>query len=178
MADLDIDVYNDGFATYGGDGYIYAARGDNDTEFYRYSVSWDNWESLTDVPANVNEGGSGESNGFDKIFVMPGSGSNTYADSLYTYIMQTSNSSFEESGSYESQSHDLINVYKWANLELNYSLADNTSLSIYTRSSSDNSNWSSWTIVSNEKQVGHEYTYEVNSQANHYIQVKFEIEKN
>lgn len=176
VADLDIDVYNDGFATYGGDGYIYAARGDNDTEFYRYSVSGNTWESLTDVPANMNEGGSGESNGFDKIFVMPGSGSNTYADGLYTYIMQTSNSSFEEEGSYESQSHDLVNVYKWANLEMNHVLADNTSLTIYTRSSADNSTWSSWTLVSNAKQTGNDYSYEINSPANRYLQIKFELE--
>ena len=176
VADLDIDVYNDGFMTYGGDGYLYAARGDNDTEFYRYSIAEDNWESLEDVPANVNEGGSGESDGLNKILVMPGSGVNTYADGLYTYIMQTSNSSFQESGTYESQSHDLVSVYKWANLEMNYSLADNTDLSIYTRTSADNSDWSSWAVVSNEKNIGSNYSYEINSPANRYIQVKFELE--
>ena len=173
LSNIGIDVYNDGFLANPGNGYLYAARGDNDTEFYRYDVSGDAWTSIADAPANINEGGSGESDGGSKIFVIPGSGSNTYADGLYTYVTQTDDSSFEESGEYISPSHDLTAVYKWANLKLDYQSATNASLITYTRSSSDNSNWSSWTATSEEKQIGNIYSYKINSPTNRYLQVKF-----
>ncbi len=173
LSNIGIDVYNDGFMATGGDGNLYVARGDNDTEFYRYSISGDTWSNLVDVPANVNEGGSGESNGSNKIFVMPGSGLNTYADGLYTYVMQTDTSSFEESGDYVTQSHDLSSVYKWAGLQTEYSVVNNASLSIQTRSSADNSTWSSWTAVSQEKLIGSTYNYQINSPAARYLQIKF-----
>lgn len=173
LSNIGIDVYNDGFTATGGDGYLYAARGENDTEFYRYSISEDEWSNLVDVPANMNEGGSGESNGDNKIFVLPGSGTDTYADGLYTYVMQTDSSSFEESGNYVTQSHDLSSVYKWMSLQTDYSLGNNTSLSIQTRSSADNSDWSSWTAVSQEKLIGSTYHYQINSSPARYLQLKF-----
>ena len=40
----------------GGD-YIFAWRGDDTTEFWRYSISGDNWVVMEDVPAPVGEGG-------------------------------------------------------------------------------------------------------------------------
>lgn len=173
LSNIGLRVYNDGFMTNGGNGYLYAARGQNDTKFRRYSISSDTWSDLAAVPANVYVGGSGESNGNDKIFVMPGSGTNTYADGLYTYVMQTDASSFEESGNYITQSHDLSSVYKWTSLQTSYSLASNSSLSIQTRSSVDNSTWSSWTAVSKEKLIGSVYNYQINSPAARYLQLKF-----
>lgn len=173
VADLSIDVYNDGFLVDGGDGYLYLARGDNDTEFFRYSISGDAWSSLVDVPANVYLGGSAASNGSTKTFVLPGAGSNTYSDALYTYIQQTTSSSFEESGTYVSQTHDLTSVYAWGSLVVNYTDASSAGLTIETRSSSDGSTWSSWTAVSNEKQVGSNYSYSINSAVNRYLQVRF-----
>lgn len=176
LTDIGIDVYNDGFLTDGGNGTFYAARGDNDSDFYSYSISANSWTTLEDAPANIYTGGSGESNGTNKIFMLPGAGTYSYSDGLYTYVMATDTSGFEESGSYISQSHDLTSVYKWANLDIVYSKPNSTSLTISTRSSDDNNTWSSWTAVSLEKLVGTTYSYKINSPANRYIQIQFEYD--
>ncbi|MBU1034146.1 hypothetical protein KKI22_04385 [Patescibacteria group bacterium] len=175
VSDLNIDVYNDGFATYGGDGNIYAARGENDNDFYKYSVVDNNWTQLGNAPSKIYVGGSGESNGVDKVFMLSGTGTGGYDNGIYTYIMETATSSFEEEGTYTSVSHDLDSVYKWINLQVDYVLANNASLSIKTRSSEDNSTWSSWTAVASEKKNGSSYIYEIKSPAARYLEIKFEL---
>ncbi len=175
LTDIGIDVYNDGFLADGGNGVFYAARGENDNDMFSYTVSSDSWATLEVAPANIYAGGSGESNGSNKLYMLPGSGTNAYQDGLYTYVMATDTSGFEESGSYISQSHDLTSVYKWANIDVVATVPDNTTLSVSTRSSADNSDWSSWVQVSLEKHVGTTYSYKINSPANRYIQVKFEF---
>lgn len=175
VSDLNIDVYNDGFASYGGDGNIYAARGENDNDFYKYSIANNLWTTLSNAPANVYYGGAGESDGVNKLLMLTGaaSGANTFNDGLYTYVMQTDSSGFEEAGAYTSSTHDLTSVYKWVNLQVDYVTADNANLTIQTRSSADNSTWSSWTAVASEKSRGTAYTYEIKSPVARYLQVKF-----
>lgn len=173
VADLNIDVYYGGFLADGGDGNYYAARGDNDTDFYKYSVAENTWTTLGNAPARINQGGSGESNGSEKIHMITGSGTGSFSDGVYTYIMETDTSGFEESGEYITQSHDLTSVYKWANLVVTHTSVSNASLEIQTRSSSDNSTWSSWTAVAEEKQSDTTHTYQIKSPADRYIQVKF-----
>lgn len=175
VADLSIDVNNDGFLVDGGDGNFYAARGENDTDFFKYSVSGDSWTTLDDTPARIYQGGSAESNGSNQIYMLAGNGTGSYSDGVYTYVMQTDTSGFQEAGTYTSQSHDLTAVYKWASLVVNYTSATNTTLSIQTRSSDDNATWSSWTAVAQEKQVGTEYSYQIKSTPARYIQVKFSL---
>jgi len=168
-------IYNDGFLVDGGGDYLYACRGGNTTACYRYSISNDSWEAIADAPAQINEGGAAASDGESKIYVIAGGGSNTYQDGIYTYVMETSNSSFEESGSYISPVHDLTAVYKFANLTLTYTPASNTTLTVYTRTSEDNQTWSSWAQATSEKVIGNTYTYKINSPARRYFQVKFEL---
>lgn len=175
VADLNIDVYNDGFASYGGDGNIYVARAENDNDFYKYSIANNLWTTLANAPANISSGGAGESDGVNKLLMLTGAatGANTFNDGIYTYVMQTSTSGFEESGDYTSSSHDLSSVYKWANLQVDYVSAENANLEIQTRSSDDENTWSSWTAVSSAKSHGTTYNYEINSPVARYIQVKF-----
>lgn len=175
VADLNVTIYNDGFLADGGDGNFYAARGANDTSFFKYSVSDNTWTTLDNAPARIYQGGSGESNGTNKLFMLTGSGTGSYQDAIYTYVMSTSDSGFEESGNYTSQTHDLTSVYKWANLTITYQSATNTTLSIQTRSSADASTWSSWTAVNEEQNLGTTYTYQIKSPANRYLQVKFDL---
>lgn len=175
LANLDIDVYNDGFLADGGDGNFYVSKGENTTNFYKYSVSGDSWTQLDDAPARIYQGGSGESNGNNKLYMLSGTGTNSIRDGIYTYVMETSSSGFEESGTYTSQTHDLTSVYKWASLETTYTSASNAALSISTRSSADNVTWSSWTAVSSQKQEGSTYHYKINSPANRYIEIQFEF---
>ncbi|MDQ5951538.1 MAG: large repetitive protein [Patescibacteria group bacterium] len=175
VADLNIDVNNDGFLVDGGDGNFYAARGENDTDFFKYSVSDNSWNALNNTPVRVFSGGAAESNGTNKIHMLSGIGTGSYSDAIYTYVMPTENSAFEEEGDYTSPAHDLTAVYKWANLVVDYTSTNNTALSIQTRTSGDNITWSSWTAVAQEKQIGTEYTYQIKSSPQRYIQVKFSL---
>lgn len=174
-SNLNIDVYNDGFLTNGGDGNLYAARGDNDNDFYKYTIASDLWTQLGNAPSKIYAGGSGESNGVDRLLMLSGTGTGGWDNSIYTYIQETENSSFEESGEYISEVHDFGAVYKWISLQIDYNEANNASLSIQTRSSNDNSTWSSWTAVASEKQKGTTYTYEIKSPAARYLQIKFDF---
>ena len=89
--------------------------------------------------------------------------------------MQTDNSSFEESGSYISPVHDLTSIYRFANLSLTYTSGTNATLTVSSRSSADNETWSSWSVATEGKQVGTNYSYKINSTANRYLQLKFEL---
>ena len=172
---IGIDVYNDGFLTDGGDGNFYAAKGENTNGFYKYSVADDLWSEIGNAPARIYTGGSGESNGSNKIYMLSGNGTGSVRDDIYTYVNQTTTSGFKESGSYISQTHDLTSVYKWASLNLVATTENNTGITISTRTSEDSSTWSSWTAVSAEKVLGDNYSYKINSPANRYIEVKFEL---
>ncbi len=168
-------IYNDGFLVDGGGDYLYACRGQNTVSCYNYSISGNNWTAIANAPAQISTGGSAASNGTDKIFVIAGPGTNTFSNGLYTYVMQTSTSSFQESGSYTSPVHDLTATYKYANIDINYTSASNAALTVKTRASSDNSTWSDWAAASETKQVGTTYNYNINSSANRYLQVKLEL---
>ena len=173
--DIQIDVYNDGWLTNGGDGHLYAVKGENTHNFYRYSLNDNIWTQLDDAPLRFYQGSAGEADGVNKIYAMPGSGSYSYRDGVYTYVMQTDSSSFKSKGSYTSQVHDLTQVYKWDNLRVVYEKPSNAGLVIKTRTSDDNNTWSNWALVADEKQSGNTYTYQIKSLPARYIQVKFEL---
>lgn len=168
-------IYNDGFLVDSGGDYLYSCRGGNSNECFRYSVSGNTWTAIANAPAQISQGGSAASNGADKIFVIAGPGTNTFSNGLYTYVMQTSTSSFEESGNYLSPSHDLTATYKYANINVTYTSATNSTLTVYTQSSSDNSTWSDWSEASEVKSVGTTYTYKINSPAARYVKIKFSM---
>lgn len=176
VADLNIDVYNDGFLVDGNNGNFYGARGENDTDFFSYSVDGNSWTQLDNTPVRVYMGGAGESNGNNKIHMLSGTSTGAYADAVYTYVMKTDTSAFEESGSYTTQTHDLTSVYQWATLELQYQAATNTTLTTKTRSSSDGVSWSSWTAVASEKIIGNSRSYQIKSPPARYIEIQFEME--
>jgi len=175
LAPLGINVYNDGFLVNGGNGSFYAERGQNDTDFFKYTVADNSWETLDDAPARVYAGGAAESNESDRIYMLSGSGSYAFQDAIYTYVMDTDTSGFSESGSYQTDSHDFENVYKWASLDVNLTDSQNAQVSISTRTSDDTATWSSWTAVSSEKIVGTLHSYKIHSPAAQYIQVLFEL---
>lgn len=173
---MPIDVYNDGFIVDGGGNYLYGCKAENTPYCYRYSISGDSWESIDDAPANIYYAAAAASDGSAKIFVIAGPGTNTFNDGLYTYIMETDTSSFEEEGTYNSKTHDLTSVYRWANLAVNYTSATNNTLTAYTRTSANGTDWDDWTLSSEKGSFGTSYLYKINSTEARYIQVKFELE--
>jgi hypothetical protein len=104
-------------------------------------------------------------------------GTNAVSDGLYTFTQQTSTTSFATAGSYLSASHNLSSVYKWANLTLTYTLPSNTTLTVKTQTSSDNSNWSSLTEATNKQRLTgtDTYLYQIASPANQYIRLEISM---
>ena len=175
LTPLSVTVQTDGFLVDGNDGYLYATRGINLADYWRYSITNDSWEELNTVPALVSTGGAGEANGVNKIFMIPGANANNYQDALYTYVMQTNESGFVRSGQYESPAHDFSSVYKWGNLTVDQSTPVNTTLEIQTRSSEDESVWSDWVAVSLPQQTGSTYSYKIHSPPARYLQLRFQL---
>lgn len=177
VADLPagMTVGADGFLVDGGDDSLYACRAINTSTCYQYSISGNSWTQIANAPANITAGGDVASNLSDKFYVIAGAGTNTFSDGLYNFVMQTTGSSFEESGSYESPSIAIPDVYKFANLSVSSTASSNATLKAYTRTSSDNSTWSSWSQATEGKTSGTTTAYKVNSPADSYIEVKFEF---
>ena len=172
---LSDSVYNDGFLVDSGGDYLYACKGYNTASCYRYSVSGDSWSAIANFPGAIYYGGAAASDGSGKMYVLPGPGTNSYANGLYTYVMESSTTSFEEAGSYQSATIDLGEVYRLANLTLTYSSATNNTLTVSTRTSTDGVVWDAWVSANEEKAVGTSYEYKINSTVQRYLQVQFEL---
>lgn len=160
----------------GGDGYLYLVRGENSYHFLRYSISGNTWEVMPKLPANVTTGGGLVNGGDGKLYLLAGNGTATYGDGLYVYVVPTATASFEESGEFISGAHFVGDVYKWSNLRLTYASVEDSSISVYTRSSADGETWSSWASSNSLKVVNDTtYEYKISSPINQYIQVKFNL---
>lgn len=168
-----VNVYRDGFLVDIGPDTLMACRGENTTTCYTYSIAANAWTALDNAKVNIYSGGAAASNGTDKVFVIPGGGTNTYANGLYTYVIQSADSSFEESGSFISATHDLINTYRFANLSVTYASAANATITPSTRTSDDGESWTDWAAATELKTVGSAYEYKINSSPKRYTQVKF-----
>ena len=73
MADTPATVYGGGSqAVYTGGDYIYALRGDNTTDFWRYSISSNSWTSMASTPASVELGATMVYTGGDYIYAVRG----------------------------------------------------------------------------------------------------------
>ncbi len=159
------------------DGYLHAMRGNNTRENFRYNITADSWEELEDVPSRVyREGDAVFSN--DRIWLTARGESDSYRNGLYSYVVGSAenDTGFKKTGNYTSESIDLIDVYKWANLTARYILPNNTSAVIYTRTSSDEVEWSSWERVTNEQIPSpNEHRFNILSGENRYIQIRIEF---
>jgi len=176
----------------GNDGYLYTVVGYNATTasasfYYRYNIATPGWEQMASIPAQPTTGGSGtyQSN---RVWSTVGAGTNSYNDGLYNYVISSSanGTGFEKTGSYTSETIDLLSVYDWANLTAKYTIPDTsaTFVSIQTQTSTglngegesgddeENWIWSEWSDVSNDHQVGDTHTFTINSPAAEYIKIK------
>ncbi|MEA2007061.1 MAG: hypothetical protein U9O20_02785 [Patescibacteria group bacterium] len=161
----------------GEDGYLYATRGNNTDDYYRYDISGNTWEALDDVPGQIYVGGHGVISN-NRLWVVPGQGTNTYQDGLYNYIIasEANDVGYEKTGTYTSDAIDLTDVYRWANLTVTMAEPNNTGLTISTRTSSDGLDWSSWSEVSEEKEFSSNvHRFNIQSAANRYIQIQMEF---
>lgn len=165
----------------GHDGYLYAALGNNTTNFYRYDLTGNTWTSVNTMPANFTTGASSAFQNY-QMWSVAGAGTNTFSDGLYNYLVssQTNGIGFQKTGSYVSDTFNLVSVYDWADLEVVYDLPDpgTTFVTIETRSSEDGTTWSDWAATSNdhvqEGGIGNPDTHKmsINSPVNPYLQAR------
>jgi hypothetical protein len=152
MTAITAAVNTDGFAVDGGDSdSIIVCRGGNTAVCYKYSIAGNSWTTLDTSVANYNTGAAGDlSSG--RMYSIAGAGTNTFSDGLYSYVVETASTSFEKTGNYISQVHDFTTVYKFSNLSVTYTEgASGTTITPYTRSSADNSTWTTWTAAASTK---------------------------
>jgi hypothetical protein len=171
-------VFNyDGFLVKGAGDTMYGCRGGNTPDCFSYSVTSNVWANVgSSAPAQITYGGAGAVNqNGDKMYVIAGAGTNTYSNGLYSFVIPTANSAVGESGTFVSTTHDLGTVFRFANLQVGYSGANNATLVVSTRTSTDGVTWDNWVEASSEKQIGTNYYYRVGSTARRYFQVKFDL---
>lgn len=167
-------IGNSGFLVDGGDS-IYATRGINTNAALQYSISGNTWSSIANAPAQITSGGAGASNGTDTMYVIAGAGTNTFGNGLYSYIMQTANTSFESTGEFVSSTIDLSSVYRYARLHVTANVPTGTAVTSYTRSSDNGSTWDEWQQAVSEKTVGTSRSYKISSTPKRYMQVKIAL---
>lgn len=178
VADVPVggNINADGFLEISGPNTFIACRGGNSALCYQYSISGNTWSSIANAPANINLGGAAASNGSNRMLVVAGNGgTNSLNYGLYSYIIGSENSGYVEEGSYTSPSHDLEYAYKFANVSVEYQSANNTTLQVETRSSSDGTTWGAWAETSELKTTGTTYKYKVNSTPQQYLQIRFNL---
>ena len=173
---LPVAISTGGGIVDGGDGYLYVTRGANTANNYRYRIAdglGGTWASVTDIPAQVNTGGF-EEHVSNRNWVIAGNGTNSYPDGLYSFVVSSTGNGtgFKKTGTYTSESLNLVSVYKWANFSVNYTLPNNTFVTFETRTSADGVTWDNWTNISNEQVFGTTHTFKINSAPNGYLQVR------
>ncbi|MGB5018662.1 MAG: hypothetical protein WBO66_02950, partial [Candidatus Moraniibacteriota bacterium] len=176
MPVLPATISSGGSIADGHDGYIYTTRGANTSNYYRYLLAdglAGTWEAVTDVPAQVNIGGF-QKHLSNRNWVTAGNGTNSYPDGLYSYVVSSTGNGtgFQKTGTYTSETLNLVSVYKWANFSANYTLPNNTFVTFETRTSADGATWDNWTNISNEQVLGTTHTFKINSAPNGYLQVR------
>ncbi|NTW46398.1 MAG: hypothetical protein HGB18_05140 [Candidatus Moranbacteria bacterium] len=162
----------------GEDGYLYATQGGNTSGYYRYSISGNSWETLDSIPAQVSFGGGGAGMyAGHRIWTIAGSGTNTLSDGLYSYVVSSpsQNVGFVSEGTYVSDVMDLVSVYGWAGLSVDYEQPANTYVVVETRSSEDGSLWSEWSASSDERIHGERHDFGIVSPKARYMQVRLTL---
>ncbi|HPT66181.1 MAG TPA: fibronectin type III domain-containing protein [Candidatus Woesebacteria bacterium] len=179
VADLPsgMTVTTDGFLVDLGGNKLMACRGNNTNTCYEYSISDNSWQLIDGTfGPYIYRGAAGASNGENRAFIIPGNGTvNTPNNGIYSYVSQGSDSAYEEDGSYISPVYDLDMVYRFANLKVGVSMPNNTDLNVYTKTSSDNVEWSDWALVSDKKIIGNDWIYKINSIPGRYLMIKLNL---
>lgn len=141
-----VPVTSGGALTFAGSDNIFAFSG-GDKSFYKYSVSTNSWSSLPSAPATISVGGGLAYNGTDSLYAFMGGGTTLF----FKYIISTglwtaSPEKVVSPGSISGLKLDSGAGQKssWASLTASQTAPANTSVTYETRSSNDNSVWTSW----------------------------------
>jgi len=146
-------------------GCIFAFTGNFTKDFWRYNINGGDWEKMANAPHWIGGGGSVTYNpDDDKIYATGG----YYSTSLWTYTIEDDNTDYVSEGVYVSKPIDLTYA---ADFTGGFSATDNTpantTITYYSRTSSDQATWSDWATISGGT---------ISSSAARFIQIKILLE--
>jgi len=130
--------------------YIYALNGFGARYFWRYPISGNSWKPLEPTPGAIYHGGSLAWTGEENLYALQGRhprGENNFW--RYTVLPELP----YYSGTFISMAHDTSGMANWGIISWDNYTPENTSLEIWTRTSSDNLNWLDWEKCENNAQV-------------------------
>ena len=157
VADIPSPVAYGGSITWDNGDYIYVLNGNATRLFWRYSISGNSWTQMKTTSGDISSGGSLAWTGGDNIYALQG-----YSNNFWRYTVLPDLPYY--SGTFVSMAHNTGGVANWGTISWDNYTPENTSLEIWTRTSSDNLNWSDWDKCENNAQVP--------SPENRYIQYK------
>ncbi|PIY96976.1 MAG: hypothetical protein COY66_02285 [Candidatus Kerfeldbacteria bacterium CG_4_10_14_0_8_um_filter_42_10] len=159
LASLPTSTYYADDIVYDGTNYIYTASGDYRDYFWRYSISDDTWERSIDFPERTSGYGTGITydTGTDTLYALRGFNTT----SIYKADMSTNQ--YADSVSWISDTLDLKWVESFTSFAASSTTPGATSIAYYSRTSTDQVNWSSWAAISGGT---------ISSLARRYVQIK------
>ena len=145
------------------DGKIYAIAGYYKTDFWEYTIATNSWRRLPRMEGYYAQdigpyNGGSIAGGADGTFYI-----NTGASLARMMTFTLSDYNFPTSGTWTSETKDLTYVASWNSFDVNVTTPGDSSITYETRTSSDQSTWSSWQSVSGTT---------IQSPVNRYIQIK------
>jgi len=170
MKSLPVGSYYGGGLTYDGGDVIYAAvGGDTDLygrQFYRYSISLDNWIRITDAPEIMKSGG-----------YIAWAGSNLYAlqgyygsGGFWKYTPNTSGAIYKTTGAWYSPTYDLTAVSSFGTFTATDTVPENTTVTYKIRTSDYGNLWSAWSTLTKDAAIGVD--------GKRYVQMKIDMTGN
>lgn len=141
LADIPYDIGTGSKLEYDGSDSIYLLQGGGGTGLYRYSISGNSWAVLANVPLSSTRGSMTYDPINQKLYIARGSGDSVW----WVYSVPTTNYSTQATW---VKTHDLTYVTSWNSFSMVGTSAAGNNVSVATRVSVDNQNWSSWSDVS------------------------------
>ena len=163
LANIPFSPYFGNDATYDGNGKILALAGNYSDDLWEYTIATNSWRKLKSfAPFGPTEygawgGASIVHSGAGVFYVSKGAGRPEFL------VYNAGSSNYESYGSWTSAKYDLEYVDQWDSVTIDSSITSDASITLQTRTSSDNITWSTWESTSGGNIV---------SSANRYIQFK------
>lgn len=170
MKSLPVGSYYGGGLTYDGGDVIYAAVGGEtdiySRQFYRYSISLDNWIRVADAPEIMKSGG-----------YIAWAGSSLYAlqgyygsGGFWKFTPNTSGAVYKTTGAWYSPTYDLTAVSSFGTFTATDTVPENTTVTYKIRTSDYGNLWSAWSTLTKDAAIGVD--------GKRYAQIKIEMTGN
>lgn len=150
-------------------GKVYAAIGNNTVTTEVYDIGSNSWTQGPDAPDYFRYG---------SVFVPI---NNQYADvivgqdstDVWRFDLPGSNQAYSGMATHISQPMQIDGLFDYAGVQAQVNLAPDTKIEIWTRTSSDGTNWNNWTITDNVKYFNGSMSARVASTPQKFTQLKF-----